>query len=527
MIALMLGRRTALAGGALVVAGAAVFVWKALLLGLPVVPTETEGPWRVELEITTRGSGRGSVRVSLPSTGPRQVIFDESASADRLLFAIRTEGDQRTGVWSGRFGGVHRIVYSFRVDIDPAAAARLPEGAVETPPDDVVESHGGATAAHPAGAPEIQALLATIDLPGEDPVSRVRRILRFVSDEVATVAQGSEDALLTLAAREGRPEGKVRLLVTLLRAAGIPARPVAGLSLRTVPVPDRVVWAEAWIGGWIPISIGDDRLGRRPADTVLLRRGGLALVEATGVEATGHRWRALREHLQPDELAAMMVPANPVLARLSLYRLPVGTQSALRALLLLPVGALVVALFRNVVGVPTFGTFMPVLIALALRNTSLLPGLGMVAGVIVIGIVGRLGLERLRLLLVPRLGVLLCVVVLVVTSIALAARGEAGSEFFGGVLLPMVILTMLIERFSVTLAEEGLRTAMVQAAWSTIVATAVYPLFRSARMEHLLFGFPELVLAIMGLLVWIGGYTGYRVSDLIRFRMLARPTEDA
>jgi hypothetical protein len=27
----------------------------------------------------------------------------------------------------------------------------------------------------------------------------------------------------------------------------------------------------------------------------------------------------------------------------------------------------------------------------------------------------------------------------------------------------------------------------------------------------------------MGILVWIGAYTGYRVSDVIRFRALAAP----
>lgn len=32
---------------------------------------------------------------------------------------------------------------------------------------------------------------------------------------------------------------------------------------------------------------------------------------------------------------------------------------------MLPLGALVVVLFRNVIGVPTFGTFLPALIAAA------------------------------------------------------------------------------------------------------------------------------------------------------------------
>jgi hypothetical protein len=47
----------------------------------------------------------------------------------------------------------------------------------------------------------------------------------------------------------------------------------------------------------------------------------------------------------------------------------------LRLLLALPLGALVVAVFRNLIGVPTFGTFMPVLIAFALRNVPIYVGL--------------------------------------------------------------------------------------------------------------------------------------------------------
>ena len=42
-----------------------------------------------------------------------------------------------------------------------------------------------------------------------------------------------------------------------------------------------------------------------------------------------------------------------------------------------------------------------------------------------------------------------------------------------------------------------------------------------------MFGFPELVIVVMGVLIWIGGYTGYRLSDLIRFRAFAKPAGGA
>lgn len=518
----MFGRGPIIVGAVLILLGLAVFLWKSLFLGLPVTPSETAGPWRVELVVTARGSSRGSVRAALPTTGPRQVIFDESSSPDRLLFAIRTEGTQRTGIWRGRLQGVHNLVYGFRVDLNEAPPADIPAGKLPPPPREIASAYGGESTDYPARAPEVVELFETLG-PPEEPAARLRMMYGFVADEVGETDHGSEDALLTLSTREGRPEGRIRLLVTLLRAAGIPARPVAGIRLREDSDPKPVLWAEAWLGDhWVPLAPNDAQPGRQPASTVVLLRGDVALVEATGVEAVGHHWRALREHLRPEELYTMMVPSDPLLARVSLYRLPVDTQSALRALLLLPLGALMVAIFRNVIGVPTFGTFMPVLIALALRTTSLLPGLGIVAVVILIGLVGRIGLERLRLLLVPRLAFLLCFVVLAVTGLALLAQGAGSREFSGGVLLPMVILTMLIERVSVTLEEEGTRAVLVKAWWSVTVAVAVYGIFQSVRAQHIMFGYPELVLVVMGMLIWIGGYTGYRVSDLIRFRALAR-----
>jgi hypothetical protein len=230
----------------------------------------------------------------------------------------------------------------------------------------------------------------------------------------------------------------------------------------------------------------------------------------------------MREHLRPEEIAVLMAPDNPLLERLSLYRLPMGTQQALRSLLLLPVGALLVAVLRNLVGLPTYGTFMPLLIAFALRDFPLGVGLLLVAFVLALGVASRLALERLRLLMVPRLAILLCIVVLSVAGFALVGEGTGSREFFAGVMFPIVILTMLVERFSITIAEEGLRAALVPTLGSVVVAVAAYPALGSPTVEHLMFSFPELVLCIVGALVWIGGYTGYRVSDLIRFRLFAR-----
>jgi hypothetical protein len=523
-----MNRRAKLTGVLLILFGAAIAAWKAFILGLPVAPSDPEGLWGVELVVKARGEGgQGSIRVPLPATEPGQVVFDERSVSDRLRFTIRSQDGQRMGVWSGVVDGTHDIAHGFRVQLGKPDAKTLPAGAPEVDEPVDGDSFEQPTVELPSQAPEVVELLETLPLPDpKEAADRARVLFAFVHTEVATVETGSGDALLTLSAREGRPEGKARLLVTLLRAAGVPARLAAGIRLTANAAPRAVPFVEARMdGAWIPMSPSEDFFGERPRNLLVLRRGALVIVEATGVEAATQRVHALPERLRPEELATIMAPANQALARLSLYRLPVATQATLRALLLLPLGALVVALFRNVVGVQTFGTFMPVLIAFTLRETSLVLGLAMVVGVMALGILGRILLERLHLLMVPRLSILLCVVVLGLTAMALAGRSFENTDLLAGVLLPIVILTMLIERFSVTLAEEGLRESLKKALWSLAIAVVVYPIFRSTFAEQVMFGYPELLFVVMGLLVLIGSYAGYRLTDLVRFRSFAEEEE--
>jgi hypothetical protein len=69
-----------------------------------------------------------------------------------------------------------------------------------------------------------------------------------------------------------------------------------------------------------------------------------------------------------------IVPTDKVsriLAWFSLSRFPVHSQNLFRVLLLLPLAALVITFLRNVVGMKTFGTFLPALISLVFAIASI------------------------------------------------------------------------------------------------------------------------------------------------------------
>ncbi len=87
-------------------------------------------------------------------------------------------------------------------------------------------------------------------------------------------------------------------------------------------------------------------------------------------------------------------------------------------------------------------------------------------------------------------------------------------------LLPFVILTMTIERVFVLSEEAGFREALRTAAGSAAVAAITYVLLHLDPLQITFFVYPELLFAVAGFQVLLGRYTGYRLSEYIRFRRL-------
>jgi hypothetical protein len=130
-------------------------------------------------------------------------------------------------------------------------------------------------------------------------------------------------------------------------------------------------------------------------------------------------------------------------------------------------------------------------------------------------------LERLRLLLVPRLSAVLIVVVILMLLISLVSHKMGMETGLSVALFPMVIIAMTIERMSVVWEERGAADAMRGGGGSLLVATIAYIFMGLSWLEHLVFTFPELLLAVLALVLLAGRYTGYRLLELGRFKALA------
>jgi len=252
-----------------------------------------------------------------------------------------------------------------------------------------------------------------------------------------------------------------------------------------------------------------------------LAMGGLPAARVSGGEISEIRWILSREVVSRWRLHfERTLRSDRLLDQWSLFRLPPEFQQTFRILLLVPIGALMIGVLRNMVGFPTFGIFMPVLMALAFRGTGLGYGLGIFAGVLLIGYGVRRLLDRLRLLLVPRMSVILTLVIACFTGLALVGNKYGLREFMAVGLLPFVILTMTIERFFVIVEEAGIREGLRTAAGSAAVSVITYQIISWEPLQLTFFVYPELLAGVVAIQILLGRYTGYRLSEIFRFRTL-------
>jgi hypothetical protein len=205
------------------------------------------------------------------------------------------------------------------------------------------------------------------------------------------------------------------------------------------------------------------------------------------------------------------------LSIIDLTRLPLSMQEILALLLLLPAGALITSLFRNVIGIQTLGTFTPALLALSFVYADWRFGIAVFVFIFTIGLIGRHFLDFMKLLMVPRLSVILTIIVLCLTISVSVLDFLKLSPSVQAVILPIVILTMMIERLYIHSEEDCPLRALQLLAGTLLVSTICFILLKWQYMGSLVVRFPEAQLLIAACLILIGRYSGYRLSELWRF----------
>jgi hypothetical protein len=500
----------------LIVLPLALVAYRIISFGDTVLPMPTEKVWRVVME-THLSAERGeiSAKISLPSRRQGIIVLDEKMTEGPLDFNLVTEGLNRYGVWSGRAGAEEvPISYSSTFVIRPRRFT------AERPRTPGFLPEGVST--------EEQALADRLvsNMKQLPPLSMLEMIAQAAAGRLEASLQSRTDADKWIALH--KKLGNTDAALVLLQAAKINAHRIEGLILEDSVTTKTAVWIGVLLEQrWYLLKPDTGEFSDKFPVRLPLARDAGPTVQALKGKVDNIRWSIDRQVISQWNIQyARIKESARLLDRWSLFRLPPENQRIFRILILVPLGALMICVLRNIVGFPTFGIFMPVLMALAFRSTGLFYGLIIFAGVIGIGYAARRAIDNLRLLLVPRLSVILTFVIACFIFFAIVGNKLNMKEFMAIGLLPFVILTMTIERFHVIIEEQGTREAFRTAAGSAAVAVITFVIIQFEPLQLAFFVYPELMFIVMAGQALIGRYTGFRLMELVRFRQLGRIHED-
>lgn len=494
---------------ALAAIGLAICAHKVINIGLPLTPQETTDLWTVQAQATFDGTGGpAKFALDIPDTTPYFLVMDEDFISSRFGLSVEKADENRVARWAVRRAKGSQSLY-YRLQIARANNKTEFNSRPDFPDKpDYVEPYKSA----------IEAVLGSVREESADVESYVKQLLLKLNSPTP-----SENVSLLLGRAKTAGDWTSEIIY-ILKGVRIPARTVWGFpvsdsnnDLKLTPLL-QVHNGDEWF-------TFDPKTAQEglPKDFLVWTVGDRPVYEASGANNVVLSFSITKTYAELMTVARRGAEASDsMVAKFSLLSLPVQGQNVYRLLLMVPLGALFVVFLRTFVGVQTFGTFMPILIALAFRETQLFWGIILFTGIVSIGLFIRFYLERMMLLLIPRLAAILTIVVILMLAVSMMTNKLELDRLLSISLFPMVILAMTIERMSITWEENGAGDALKMGLGSLIVASLGYLIMTNQSLMYLMFVFPEFLLVILGLCLWMGRYTGYRLTELFRFSAMRR-----
>jgi hypothetical protein len=470
--------------------------------GVPWTPGETNQVWDIEARIEFNAVGKeAKVSLAAPHTQSNFTLIGESASSPGYGISYLNTDSGRRAEWSIRHANGPQTIYyktQFLVDSQANVTSTPPEGEVAQPSFD---------------GPEEAAALALIDRATKrsaDNITFTRELIKTLNDP------DSQNSALIL-----NNMTKVEAIHKLLSAAKIHNKVVGVIELEDGRRRQSIqhmnqIWDNSQ---WVLFSPESSEQQVQP-NLLIWDESNVSLLDVVGGQNSKVHFSMIAQEISPTEATSSKVSADQLL-NLSIHSLPLEEQAMFKTIMLIPIGALIVVFLRVIIGLKTSGTFMPVLIAVAFVQTQLVTGIVGFLLIVGTGLVIRSYLSKLNLLLVARISAVIITVIMIISIFTVVAFKIGLTEGLSITFFPMIILSWTIERMSILWEEEGAKEVVLQGGGSLFTAVLVYLGMTNPFIQHLTFNFIGLQLVILATILLLGNYTGYRLTELRRFKPLA------
>lgn len=493
----------------LIIVGLGLVAYKNIQMGLPILPGEYQTVWTIEAKVEFKASGNPvTVSLALPKTQNNVEVLNEVFSSSGYGFTFASDEGHERAVWTRRQAVGHQSLYYkldvYQKDLSPFSEEDAFNLQAESP--DWSGSRRGAL----RGAADA-VIESSRELSSGSKSFATQLILKFNDPK-------NSDGIII---KDSMPDSSdVQILLDLFAYANLPAHIVRGIYLEDDRSRIQASELIEFYDGkqWLIVHPQTGRIGL-PRNFLIWQQGDKSLLDVVGGRNSRVSFSVLANDVPARDVALTLEENNPgSLADYSIYSLPIAQQSIFKFILLVPIGTLVVIFMRVIIGVRTAGTFMPVLLAIAFIQTTLITGVLIFLMILAVGLWVRTYLSRLDLLLISRIAAVVVIVVGMMVLISIVSYRMGYDQALTVTFFPMIIIAWTIEHMSILWEDDGPTEVLIQTTGSLVVAILCYLVMTNTYVEHWTFNFPEVLLVSLGLIIILGHYTGYRVTELMRFR---------
>ena len=525
--------------------GLSIFVHKLIALDIPFLPNQTFESWYVEAKIALDSQPSPlaeetdkptTIRLHLPQDSLRYEIKEESFVNKGFNRTIKTLKDNsgREAIFTKKDSIDSSEYLFYRANIKRKSGVKPGETDIPLSGRRLVNKQmvrfGENTERVKDNLEENLPVLEIKSLLEEAQKLSKGTTLSFVQQLYQIVLESDDLRINSIRRNVRKPDSTVQVTAFLLEQADIPVRIGNGIYLRAEEVytTDFVEWLEvqeedSWLA-YDPLNQGFTEQNRYRtwwygSDRVLQVKGA-DNVDLSVVVQPNTNNGITRDVLGSD------TAISPFL-KYSFLRLPLATQRGLQILVLIPIGALLVSVLHQMIGLSTFGTFTPILISLAFRQTGIFVGIPLFILIVIIGLLFRGYLDKLQLLIVPRLAAILTTTVLIIGLLTVLMQGLGVNLGLSVSLFPIVILAMTIERASSMWEEDGAKDTIIAGLGTIVISVIGYFCMFNDYIQHWAFVFPELLLLVLAINIMVGRYNGYKLTEYFRFISLQKQLNQA
>ncbi|MDH4262057.1 MAG: hypothetical protein OEV78_03325 [Spirochaetia bacterium] len=490
--------------------------------------------YKLTLSINTKNQHPESIRVKTfaPLNNSKQTISKEQGISDSYSFSLSNDGPNRRIIWqSNKISGNNRMEYVAYINSHHMKYVFNEKTVLnEYIPDNIKVYLKDSEAAKESkkiqvNSQAIKKKLDEITKNANTLYEKIQAIHKFITKDIRYINfSGELDAESCLLLMEGSCNGKSRLYVAMAQNLGLPARLVGGIILNKSPKKITHQWVEIYINGqWVPFCPTNDYFAELPKNYIALYYGDQVLFKRTSGINFDYIYSFETVNLPRVDAGETFkdLPIN-IYGLLNQFEKFNLSLDIFVYLLMLPFAALISVILKNIIGLETFGTFLPILIASVLSNTGVITGILVFFGIISIVYLINTFISRLDLLYHPRMAILLSFVILsLLITFSIGLKFNIYSLVYV-VFFPVAIVAITINRVTILMEESSFKKLAMVTLNTIIVIIVSFYFIHSTFLQMIMLSFPELILALIGINIMVGRWAGFRLFEYLRFADLIK-----